>query len=483
MTPTFKKLKQGNFLLAWIKSIAIGFAVGAFACGGGLLAVKIAELAFPIGFVFLIGLGVALLAWLFAFLILRKSEKALAKRLDNKYVLHEKVQTMLEYADGQAEMLVLQRQDAEMRLQNSTKGKISLGKIWVHAVSVVLALATLVTGLVLPTTGNANKGNADSIFVFTQWHYNYMKELIAYVDESPMHVNAKPTTKAELERLLDEVCSYDEETQTLTSLLTTSEMKSKVNDSITYLDDYIEEFNTYKRLHDTLAETQSAWVVDFAKTLRLMEVGEEFDDLRAKMTDEETHSVAGIAENVEKFTLEISGSFNIAEKVDKQTDELFLATQSFLTALENAVKDKEITYLKQQTALDEVFALKKDAIDTALLQQDDNRTAFNYIIAELIKIFEINNPPPTGGEPLQSITINEEGDESEEGGGAPGSGGMDWPSKETIYDPSEEKNRHYGEVYDSYDASAEEIAEELGISEELKEILDAYFDKIGPSGK
>lgn len=489
MTPTFEKLKKRYFSLALIKSVLVGIAVGGFTTGGGLIAVILAKYASLAWMVCLIGLAVAILGGLFAFLILRKNAKALAKRLDRDYILHEKVQTMLEYADKDTEMLVLQREDAETRLKATTRGKAKLGKIWMHAVAVSLAVLTFVSGsatwaitsIWFPEYGN--KANAENLFSFTEWHYEYMQQLIAYVDESPMHKDAKPTTKAELERLLSEVCVVDENTGKISTLLTVTEMKTKARDSIVYLDEYIEGFNTYKALHETLRETESELVVEFAKVIRKLEIGETFDDIRATFTDDETYDKDAIAESVEAFTVEISGSFNVAENVPKETDELYLATQSLMSALESAVANKNQTYRNQQSAITSAFDLNKDGIDSALVQQADNRTAFNYIIAELVKIFEINNPPQTGGEALAPISISEEGGENEEVSGAPGSGGMEYGSNDKIYYPDEEAEKHYGEVYNEYDAKKDEIlAEQEDIDEKLKDVIEGYFDKLGPNG-
>lgn len=481
MTPTFEKLKKGYFRLALIKTATIAIATMLFATGGIVLGTKLAEANFPIVFSILIGVGAGVLAGGIAFMLLRKKAKALAKRLDDEYQLNERVQTMLEYQDGTTEMLQLQRQDAEARLTKHTGGKPKAGKLWINAVAVGLAFGLFLTGVILPTAGAVNEVEAEEKYTFSNWQYSSMQQLIAYVDESPMHANLKPTAKTELVRLLDEVCDYDEQTGEITSDLTRTETTLKVNDSIIYLDEQVEAYNTYKKLYNTLTTTNSTLVVNYADTLRLLETGEAFAELREKMVDEENdyHKVEVL---VESFVNEINACFALAQV--PATDELLTASSEFLSAVTTASKkvivgDYEQKYKGQQVAIDSAFDLTKDALDTALVQQSENRGSFDYIIAELVKIFEIGNPPPTGGESLPSINLNDSGTDSNEPGGAAGEGGIIFGSDEKVYYPDEQKQVEYGDIFIEYDGKKDDILKEQNITDEkLKEIIDKYNDKL-----
>ncbi len=485
MTPTFEKLKKSYFKLALIKTLAVAVAGILFTVGGIVLGTKLAKVDFGILYSVLIGIGVGLVAGGIAFLLLHKKAKALAKRLDEEYGLHEKVQTMLEYQEGKTDMLLLQRENAETQLKAKTGGKTKTGRIWINAVSLGLALGLFLTGVFLPVAGRSDTANAEEKYAFSNWQYNSMQELIAYVDDSPMHVNLKPIAKAELQALLDDVCDYDETTGEVTTDLTKTETILKVNDSIVYLDETVEEYNTYKKLYNTLTETNSELVVDYANTLRALQVGEPLADLRDKMVDGE-EDASNVVVLVESFADEIIASFAMAEV--PTTDELFIASNDFMTAVKQGankqVADTTQQYKAQQVALDSAFELKKGAVDSALVQQDENRGSFDYIIAELIKIFEISNPPETGGESLAPISVTESDSGVDEPGGAAGEGGIIFGSDEKVYYPDEQTQVKYGDIFIDYDAKKDEVLKEQNLTDEkLKEIIDKYVDKLyGASG-
>ena len=482
MTPTFEKLKKGYFTIALIKTLAILVTAMLLTVGGIVVGTKLAEVEFSMIYAILIGVGVGLISGGLAFLCLHKKAKALAKRLDNEYELHEKVQTMLEYQDSGKEMMLLQRQNAETQLKAKTGGKAKLGKIWINAVSVALAFGVFLTGVVLPATQNTDTANAEERYTFSNWQYSSMQELIAYVDESPMHANLKPTTKAELVRLLGEVCVYDETTQEVTTDLTKTETLEKVKESIEYLDDLVEGYNTYKALYNSLTTTNSALVVDFANTLRLLEVGEPMSDLREKMEDEEEGDRSKVLVVVEGFVDEVNACFSLVEV--PATDELATASKNFMTALKTAANKTttgtaEQKYMAQQVALDSAFELNKGALDASLVQQAENRTSFDYIIAELVKIFEISNPPPTGGESLASINLTDDDMSMEESGGAAGEGGIIFGSNEKVYYPDEQKQVEYGDIFIEYDGKKDEVLKEQNVEDEkLKEIIEKYVDLL-----
>ena len=483
MTPTFEKLKKGYFKIALLKALAAGLTATLFTTGGILLGTKLAEVVFPILYAILIGVAAGVLVGGLAFVLLKKTAKALAKRLDEGYELHEKVQTMLEYKDENREMVLLQRSNAETQLQAKTGGKAKAGKIWINAVAVALALGVFVSGMVVPSVGlGGGGGGGDDPYEFSNWQYNSMLELIAYVDESPMHTDLKPSTKTTLEQLLDDVCDYDSQTQIVTTSLTRTETVLKVNESITVLDESVESYNTYKKLYNTLTMTQSEMVVDYANALRLLDGGEPISDLRDKMVDEETQDAAQLSVTVASFADEITASFSVAEV--PASDPLLTASKELMQAIKGAEQKVSIGYKAYQVALDSAFDLKKDAVDASLEQQKENRDAFNYVIAELVKIFEISNPPYTGGESLSVINLSGNGSETEESGGAAGEGGIKFGSDEEVYYPDEQEKVEYGEIFIDYDAKKDEVLKELGITDEkLKEIIEAYFDKLyGSSG-
>ena len=173
MTPTFEKLKKGYFKIALLKALAAGLTATLFTTGGILLGTKLAEVVFPILYAILIGVAAGVLVGGLAFVLLKKTAKALAKRLDEGYELHEKVQTMLEYKDENREMVLLQRSNAEAQLQAKTGGKAKAGKLWINAVAVALALGVFVSGIAIPATAlGGGGGGGEDPYEFSNWQYN-----------------------------------------------------------------------------------------------------------------------------------------------------------------------------------------------------------------------------------------------------------------------------------------------------------------------
>lgn len=477
MASTFKKLKASRQVINLIKTAIMGVSLGLLTVGAMLLVFKLTKFDFPILYTILIGVGVGLVGAIATFLVLHKGEMRLAKEIDDGYKLQEKVQTMLEFDGAQTEMARIQREDAEVKLYYATKGRSKLGNVIVPIVSVVLAVATFLTAILIPIATTDDGGDPNSKpFKLTVWHYTSMMQLIQYVDDSPMHPNAKPTIKNELELLVQDVMEYDEQTKVVTSLLTRSEMTAKVKNSITTIDAYIEEFNTYKRIYSTFTSTQSEAVVKFAYGLRAINTTEYFMQLREMFDDKENFDVSAIALSTETFASEVKSSVNLATSVPT-TDELYQAIITFATALENAV-DTNNVYVLQQSAIDNAFT-NQDAIANALDQQNESRLAINYVIAELAKIFEIKDPPPTGGESLPNIELGQDSSGNNNVSGAPGEGGNKYGSNEEIYYPDDQEHKKYGDVFLEYDAKKDEISNEENTPDDVKDIIDEYFDKLG----
>ena len=120
MNEIFKKLKRKKFLTAACIAAGTGVAAGLIAAGSVLLALKLSEININAGWYVLIGLGVAAIAGGVAFWVLLPTDKKVAKEIDREHALNEKVQTMVAFAGDDGDMVELQRQDAEEKLDRKS---------------------------------------------------------------------------------------------------------------------------------------------------------------------------------------------------------------------------------------------------------------------------------------------------------------------------------------------------------------------------
>ncbi|MDE5896791.1 MAG: hypothetical protein K2H43_03125, partial [Clostridia bacterium] len=112
MKDSFEKIKRSYLIRAVIAGTVGGVAAGLVCVGAVLLACKLNSVELHAGYYALIGLLPALAIGALLFLLLRPNDRRLAEKLDGKYKLRERVQTMLAYGNEEGVLPELQRQDA-----------------------------------------------------------------------------------------------------------------------------------------------------------------------------------------------------------------------------------------------------------------------------------------------------------------------------------------------------------------------------------
>lgn len=178
MSESFEKLKHKHLLEAVIKSVICGVSCGLFAVGVVLLALKLSGIDLHFGFYILIGAAVAAGSGTGLFFVFRPTDVKSAKRIDKEYGLNEKVQTMVEFADQEGDILVLQREATGEILNNLPKRQLTAKSLWQYFVTTrlwqcvacaVLAVAIIVPALAIPPltrddgsgTASGNTGATD----------------------------------------------------------------------------------------------------------------------------------------------------------------------------------------------------------------------------------------------------------------------------------------------------------------------------------
>ncbi|MGN0807873.1 MAG: hypothetical protein ACI4MN_05465 [Candidatus Coproplasma sp.] len=243
MTDNFKIVKNKYKALAIISAIVLGVLCGVIVACALLLAFKLSEIELLWVYYLLIGVGVAACSAVPFFFLLRPNDNKLAKKLDKKYSLNQKVQTMVEYADAQGAMVTLQREQTNEALAIAAKsrpdGKALLKFIFIPVIAIAIACVSIIipakkTTVILPG------------FTLSENQRRAVNELIEDVNSSDMTDGLKLATTTALSDMLEKL-----EDTTLQS-----KMKSTVISTIKGIDIIIADTNSYLPMYKTLKDNE-----------------------------------------------------------------------------------------------------------------------------------------------------------------------------------------------------------------------------------
>ena len=155
MNKNFETLKKKFLISAIIKSVSAGLSAGLIAVGIVLLAVTLSGNAIHWGFYILIGFVCTAAVGGATFLILLPNDRKVAKKYDKEFALRERLQTMVEFAGQEGDIISLQRQEAGEKLSSLPKAKIKFSRVWQYAVCALLALCVFVSGVTVTAIAQA----------------------------------------------------------------------------------------------------------------------------------------------------------------------------------------------------------------------------------------------------------------------------------------------------------------------------------------
>lgn len=182
MKDPFQLFWQKNRRDTLIKAAIIGASAAALICAAVLLTAKILD--FPTGYCLLGWIALPVGAGLFL-LFRRTGLVKFAKKLDNDFELHEKVQTMVEFEQAKDDMAVIQREDTLQKLGAIPLSRLRFRHLWVYIVLPLLAAGMMVTAIACPE-------KPDEPYVepqepprqTTDWEWAKLDSLINYVEKS-----------------------------------------------------------------------------------------------------------------------------------------------------------------------------------------------------------------------------------------------------------------------------------------------------------
>lgn len=465
----FKKKLRRNAL---IKSLIFGLSCGLLSAAGVILYQKQMTIRPELWLYLPIGAGVALVVGLAAFLILRPSEGKIAHKLDRDLDLGEKVQTMLAFEHENSDMLTLQREDADRRLQEAPKRAVRNKHAWIHAFAPVLACALLTVAIITPVkAAEPEPVEPEPPFELSSWQETALTELIEEVRASDMESAPKNAVIGELETLLNGL--------RVTS--TESDMKAMVITVISNLNSIIREHNSANTFSPCLSVSEHEDVAAMAMAMDMLsglEIREALADAREKLRVEEVAEPLKAYADALVDVLTVAGDNQVPENDEMYTEiEAFAAT---LSALHRQLDDYTRDWA--QTQLDNAFNDAADQMNDALFTQYTNKDVKDMTVARLMEIFGISADELPEEEKVQLPNANDEPDDDdqkdeEEKGDQGGVGNMEvlYGSDDQVYDPKNNQHVKYGDIINEYYAGVTEKMIDGQIPDTLEQFITDYF--------
>lgn len=531
MTENFKKFKTKYIAAAVLKSVVVGLCCGLYAAGIVMLAFKLSAVEFFWAYYLLIGAGVALVSGGIAFLVIRPTDRRIARSIDRKYGLNEKVQTMVSCYGQEGDMVALQREDTEEILATVLASKPQRGSakqflagavaalvsVWQYVVCAVIALALLISSLaVAPATKNSDAtggGNGETPvqpigpddgdgYEFGLVQESELDELILDVRESDLSEDTlKPAFLAVLEGLKE----------SLKEVTTKTEMTMQVVGAISLIDAITDGANSYIPICTPLKEVNENFyyaIVDGATaykgSLSLLTslrgvkaaavlvgdtIGEAFtSSLTEAVNDVLLTDNSDQGDKIKAFNTGLYMALRDSE-VDK-SDALYSCLETLRLGLSEVITSRVgvggYSYSSNNSEIQKKFSTFQANAPEIIQAQSYVRIMDVYVRNRLIEIFGIKNGevPALKDEGLSS-SFGGGGDDDNpdpDGGNGNGSGsgnneGNYNKNQEEVFDPETGERVKYIELLDRYSKRyAERIANgDYGYVSE-------YFSMLSSSG-
>lgn len=510
----FRKIKKRVRVNGIIKSLLNGAAVASLIAAVLMLLDrrKIYEPELVI-FASAVGAG-ALLTFFISLLAYRRSDEKIALELDGELGFNEKIQTMVEFAGVEGDIVDIQRKDADERLAATKKIKYQTHGRWASVVSFFIAACMLAASVTLiPQKVDAAEPEAE--YTMSEYEKMLLQNLIEYVERS----NAVEKEKSSIVASLKELQSF------LSDTVKESEKKERVVNSIldadkavkaaNYLED-IKELSTNKsftrvsRFSDALVLLRESSKENAKMAEAFVAIGLCLSPIRSEFTDDESFESMGNFMNELKAA--ISGVKN-ADLAAANNNALLDSLTAFTDEISQFCggAKPELTLIQEQfdvyffgtppyeeslAPVLETLNVKK--VYNALVQEKVNLDVGKYVVGELMSIFDIPAEMiPGDAEDLIEDAGNEddsentpddqpdkpEDDEQLNSGGI-GPGDLLLGSDDTIFYPEEDRYAPYGDAIAKYHDKILLMLENGQITDEkLIAYYEDYFDLLYGSNK
>lgn len=472
MNHNFERIKRKFRCAAVLRFLLFGLALGIIVAATLVIAQKLTTTELNLLLAGGIGGAVALVVAGALLLFRYPTEQRIARALDERARLGEKVQTMVQFQNENSEMLDIQRQDTEKQLAATPAKRMRDRHAWRRVVLPMLAAVVMVTAILLPvrTESSSPVGDApgeDDLWQLTDWHVTAVRVLIEEVKSSDMQESGRESVVEILEKMLVD----------LEYVTSKSVMKRTVMDAMVRIDTVTDDINTYTVVVRALRGGGNAKVKELADAIGTPAdpiTESKYQALKASFSEGE------LGEQIRAFAIAISVAIETAGTPAE--DALYVALSGFAKQL-SALAQEMDSMEKQEAgdALSKTFEAAAEQIGAALQQQGINRQTTDHAIEELMTIFGIDwTELPDElkySDDEEAATKDEEYEEKEDEvvGGGKGNGEVIYGSDDAVYDPKKEAHVKYGDVIDEYNGQKVTDLEERPLTDEQKEFIDKYF--------
>ncbi len=477
----FVKLKSKMRLSLILKSLVFALSLGVISASVYIIVLKIATKTPNPLISVIIGAGVFLSAFLVLLLIIRPTEKRLARSLDEKLALGEKVQTMIEFADEEGGMIELQREDAHLRIKNAPRSALAAKRPYLHIIAPLLAVALLLPAFLMgvrkpdvPPPPIVPADTSDE-WALTDWHKTSVRLLIEEVRESKLIEEGKTEIISELERLLLDLAPIKSKTQ----------MKKIVIDAMIAIDGVVDDINTFSGLKTALVNSVSGRVKELAEAIGTPNdpiIESKYSLLQVELGKENAVSQLSEFSAALKLVYDAAGEKEKADKLYVSVKNLSDAAKALSETLAapDFSGDKDALFLA-------LFQTAGEEISAALMEQKNNRDTSDNAINSLMNIFGIDyseipedlkygDDGEAGG--VTGDDSNKKDDEHIVTGGGKGEGENLYASDDMIFDKDKDEYVKYGDVIDSYDVKKTDVVNNSSLPDSIKDAISKYFGDL-----
>ncbi len=484
MGKQFRKIKCRMWIGAIVRALFFGVFLGALSLAAQWVYAKQALVVLDSTRMLILIAAPAALGALIVFLILMPRNKRLATRLDNRFGLDEKVQTMIALKHDTSDMAELQRESTEEALASTRHRRVRSIFSWIFfALPLVGALA--IYGALLVPIRALPPPEPERPEEIVYWQFDIyteqkLKALAEEVRQSDMEEEPRTKVVGELEGLIIRLRSVNQETV----------MQEQVLRTATNIHEIVSEYNTYDVIADAMLASSSASVRNLGNSVRTLKpllINEQLKDIGEQLTTPETPArMAGEAGGKGAVASEIAEALRstVLRTGLSETDRLnetLLAFAEVLSGVTDATDDHTIAT---------IIAESQETFEKTLAYPLENEIVENTTLNRLMEIFGMTLPEEfiqdNAYDPSQGDAYAPDDDQSQGGIGGIGSGDVIFGSDDTIYDPYTGEYIPFGKViYDDnyYPLILKLLKKEDDLPADLEEMLRMYFDFLQGSEK
>ena len=505
MNKNFYKFKKRLLGFRILKACLSAGALGGFVSGATLTLDKLEWVEFSTVLCISTGAGCAIAAFLAMFFMLWKSDKKLAREIDNEFHLSEKVQTAVAFRDVSGEMQTLQREDTESALADIHKNRLKIKRLWVYCLALAIGIGALTAGILIKEKEPYIPPEEVIPFEISKLQIAGIEELIKYVNSSQMEDPYKSNISNALTRLLAE----------LKVATTEPEMQASLAVALTDITLNTYDSSSMTEILNELWATEEDDIRLFAKVLNTShwkepdwgDFAEKYDAFCTALTsDESKEEEASLADaegaepdpdafaNTLRWKMEnLSRKMTSALASSKiaQTDLLYASIYKLANGGEgveglamiptNHASSDSDTLI---AAVDRTLAAMTDTFYATISTQKMNTNVGEYTMTRLGLLFSVPVPEferPDFVKLGEDINRGDQDLEEDDDENKPSSGGIgegvQYGSDDLVLDPLTGEYVEYGTLYARYNTlMIEKLGDEkYGYTEEQKRAIEKYF--------